>query len=357
MEPRVQQTPKVSIIIPVYNVESYLPTCLDSLIAQTLCECEFIFVNDGSTDHSRSVIERYQIKDERIKLINQPNSGVSEARNAGLKAAIGEYVGFVDADDWVEADMYRILYSAAAEGNYDMVFSNFYIELNGTKREISCPFPTGIHLDRDYITNEILPLYLESDDFNSICNKLFRKKLLDDYVIRLAKGVALGEDGLFNMEVLYHSHNVTYVDYSGYHYRERPGSATRNAARTDYFSRAIEVYHSSPPVDIERIIDPDRVKIKKAIKLIRSVISFIHVYFMPDTDLSFWQKYRQVHTILGHAAIREALPAYEEHHGGRLGRYDRVILLMMKARITIGLYGLTAYSRYRNKPNIRRASK
>ena len=102
---------KVSVIIPVYNCEKYIEECIESLINQTLQECEFIFVNDGSKDKSEEIIKKYADKDERITLINQKNSGVSVARNVGIKKAVGEYIGFVDADDYVDSNYYEKLYN------------------------------------------------------------------------------------------------------------------------------------------------------------------------------------------------------------------------------------------------------
>ena len=103
---------KVSIIVPVYNVEKYLAQCLDSLINQTLKEIEIICVNDGSKDNSAKILTAYAQKYVRIKIINQTNQGLSAARNNGISVATGEYIGFVDSDDWVDIDFYKKLYSA-----------------------------------------------------------------------------------------------------------------------------------------------------------------------------------------------------------------------------------------------------
>ena len=116
---------KISVVIPVYNAEEYIIECIESLLGQTLKECEFIFVNDGSNDGSQQIIERYKLLDSRIKLINQENQGVSCARNNGLKIALGEYIGFVDADDFIEEEMYEVLYDSIKSDNSDSVISNY----------------------------------------------------------------------------------------------------------------------------------------------------------------------------------------------------------------------------------------
>jgi glycosyltransferase involved in cell wall biosynthesis len=119
--------PKISIIIPVYNVEAYLEQCLNSVIQQTLPEIEIICVNDGSTDRSPQILEEFAKKDARIKIINKKNGGIGSARNKGLEHIIGEYVGFVDSDDWVEAHMYEKLYENATANNCDMVMCSTHL--------------------------------------------------------------------------------------------------------------------------------------------------------------------------------------------------------------------------------------
>ena len=111
---------KVSIVVPVYNVEQFLPDCLDSLTNQTLKDIEIICVNDGSPDNSLKILEEYAQNDDRVKIITQENQGVSAARNAGLKTAVGEYIGFVDPDDWIDLDFYSKLYDAIQESNADI---------------------------------------------------------------------------------------------------------------------------------------------------------------------------------------------------------------------------------------------
>lgn len=115
---------KISIIIPVYNIQNYIARCLDSILGQTLTEFEVICVNDGSIDNSVEVIKRYMDLDSRIKLINQKNAGPGAARNNGIRNAKGDYIGFVDGDDFIEKDMFEALYSKAVKYNADVAISN-----------------------------------------------------------------------------------------------------------------------------------------------------------------------------------------------------------------------------------------
>ena len=111
---------KVSVIVPAYNVEGYINDCLESLVNQTLKEIEIIVVNDGSTDRTSEIISKFSAKDSRMKIINQENQGLSAARNNGMQQATGEYIGFVDSDDYIDLDFYEKLYEAAKTNDADI---------------------------------------------------------------------------------------------------------------------------------------------------------------------------------------------------------------------------------------------
>ncbi|MFN7250057.1 MAG: glycosyltransferase family 2 protein [Anaerobacillus sp.] len=340
---------KVSVIIPVYNAEEYLPDCIESLLDQSLYDCEFIFINDGSKDGSQKVIENYREKDHRIVLINQENHGVSIARNKGLSLASGEYVGFVDADDYIENDMYEVLYTEAEISNCDCIISNFESEIEGHKVITKYPFPVNVFLNRDYINKEILPYFIMFDNLNTACNKLYKNKMIEEHNFKFPEGVSLGEDGMFNMYFFSQASSIKYIDYTGYHYREVKGSATRNILQKDYFKRALEDYELELPIKLLSDIDKKRVKQLKSIRLIRKIMSYIHVYFSPSDEVKFKTRYGYIKKMISHPVIQEALPQFYRFNKEKLGRYERMLLKMIEQRSTIGLYFLTSYSRYRNK--------
>lgn len=340
---------KVSVIIPVYNAERYLIPCLDSLISQTLEACEFIFVNDGSKDQSGQIIENYSKFDPRIKVIHQENKGVSMARNAGLQAAVGEFIGFVDADDYIETDMYGTLYNVAVESNCDVVISNFESEIEGHKVITRYSFPLHTILAREYIEREILTYFLKSDHLNTACNKLYKRKVIHDNDLRFPEKVALGEDGLFNIQFFRHALSAIYIDYTGYHYREVVGSATRNILEKDYFKRALEVYKLTIPDMGVSCIDPLKSKQLKSIKLINSVMSYAYVYLKSSNELSFSQRVKYVSHMIANPYVREALPFFYSEVYGTLGRYERFIADMIRRKSVIGLYCGATYSKLRNK--------
>ncbi|MBE1444718.1 glycosyltransferase [Paenibacillus sp. OAS669] len=340
---------KVSVIVPVYNAEKYVASCIESLLNQTLQECEFIFVNDGSKDQSGQVIEEYRKKDSRIKLIQQTNQGVSAARNAGLQAAAGAFVGFVDADDYVDKDMYEVLYSTAVQGDYDVVISNFESEIEGHKVITTYPFPHGTVLKKDYIEQEVLTYFLKSDQLNTVCSKLYKHKQIRDYQVKFPDKVALGEDGLFNMQFFRHADRIRYIDYTGYHYREVIGSATRNILEKDYFKRALEVYTLDIPDMYLTTMDKMRIQQLRSVKLINSVMSYIYVYFKASTEISLGERFKYVRNMINDPYVREALPYFYSEMYPSLGTYEKFIADMINKRFTLGLFAAATYSRLRNK--------
>lgn len=143
--------PKVSIIVPTYNVSEYLHECMESILNQTLREIEVIAVNDGSRDNSLEILQEYAKKDNRIKVISKPNSGYGHTMNVGIDHAIGEYIGIVEPDDWVQPDMYKTLYEKAKEENLDFIKADFY-RFIGSRNEMKlflnklCPYPENYNI-------------------------------------------------------------------------------------------------------------------------------------------------------------------------------------------------------------------
>lgn len=197
------EQPKVSVVIPVYNAADYLEECIQSLLTQSLQQCEFIFVNDGSSDHSQQLIEAYQEKDYRIKLLNQENHGVSYARNKGVEIAKGEYIGFIDADDTITENTYQHVYQLANQFDSEVVIFHLVEEVNGIQRVISYPFPRRVKLHKNDIHEFIIPHMLQKEDFNSVCNKLYRRETLNKLRLQFPINEVLGEDGQFNWSFFY----------------------------------------------------------------------------------------------------------------------------------------------------------
>jgi len=216
---------KVSIIIPVYNVEKYLRQCLDSIVNQTLKQIEIICINDGSTDSSQQILEEYALKDERIKIINQENNGPGIARKTGLDNANGNFIAFVDSDDWVKLDAYEKLYKNVISNNSNIVISNIcmYDELKNeySYREFDIADFFGEDTDfNNFIFDytDIKPLLLNG--FTECTNKIYRTEFLRNYDdFYFPKHISLGEDVPLNIQVLLRAHLISFCRENFYIYR------------------------------------------------------------------------------------------------------------------------------------------
>ncbi len=185
--------PKVTVIIPVYNVAAYLPQCLDSVIAQTLDDIEIICVNDGSKDESLAVLNEYAAQDSRIKIIDKANAGVSAARNDGIAAAQGEYIAFLDGDDFLEPDCLEKVYATAVSGNFDTVVFKHNL-IDGNKKTVWNNSEFGC-FDEDKL------LYTFSA---VIWNKLYRTAFLREKQIGFPLGLKIAEDTIFSLMCFFH---------------------------------------------------------------------------------------------------------------------------------------------------------
>lgn len=211
---------KVTIIVPVYNVEKYLKECLESLIHQTLSDIEIICVNDGSTDNSRDILADYQRIDSRIRVINQRNAGLSAARNSGLDVAKGEYIYFCDSDDYLRLDAMEVCYSKAKNNNVEVLRFGYYAfedGVEGTIRTLSCMNTP------DSITGiEMLDLVFQS--YNPSIPILFIKRsYLEEHGYHFIEGI-IHEDHSFFVEVLMTSSRTIHIDVPLYYRRIRSGS-------------------------------------------------------------------------------------------------------------------------------------
>lgn len=215
------ETPKVSVIVPVYNVEQYLPRCLDSLINQTLKELEIVIVNDGSPDGSQQIIDSYQKQyPTKIKALKKENGGLSDARNFGLDNANGEFIAFVDSDDWVDLDMMQQMYDLAILHQAQMVICSLEKVDEHGKAFRSLPqspqLPEKIELDKDF------GLFGEMSCF--ACNKLFHNSLFKEN--RFQKGIHF-EDIELIPKLLLKCQVVAKTNQAFYKYFERQDSITR----------------------------------------------------------------------------------------------------------------------------------
>lgn len=197
----------LSVIVPVYNVEIYLQKCLDSIIDQSFKNLEIIIVNDGSTDSSPEICDCYAKKDSRIKVIHQKNAGVSVARNKGMQVATGDYLTFVDSDDWLELNMYETMIATFQDENPSDVFMCDFIKVKiGSNEEISSTLRSGSY-SKLQIISELYPTLIVTEKFGripiiSVWSCMFRSSFLKNNNIRFDASLMYSEDYLFMAEVM-----------------------------------------------------------------------------------------------------------------------------------------------------------
>ena len=214
---------KVSVILPVYNVEKYIRRCLDSMISQSLKELEFIFIDDCSRDGSVAIIEEYRKKDSRIKILrNSSNMGPGPSRNRGIDVARGEFLTFADPDDWVSPNCYELLYNKVKASGKDMIKGNVR-KIDEAGKDVT---PSPYWSDADPVAKKLssgLPLYVSlSTNHFSI---LFSRKIFDDKTIRYGN-TRTGEDGIFLLRVFLKTDSISLCDEVVYYYYQRAASLT-----------------------------------------------------------------------------------------------------------------------------------
>ncbi len=214
--------PLISIIVPVYNVEKYLSKCIDSILAQTYKNTEIILVDDGAKDKSGEICDEYAKKDSRIRVIHKKNGGLSDARNCGLEAARGELVGFIDSDDYIDSDMYEVLYNAMEKYGAQMSMCDVYDVYDG--QEI--PVQDNI---RDFATDaeEAMKIVMDGQiNYAYAVNKLYKKELFSDIKYPVGKII---EDAFVILFLLEKTQKVAFSTARKYYYYHRENSIVSNA--------------------------------------------------------------------------------------------------------------------------------
>lgn len=244
---------RISIIIPVYNVEQYLPQCIDSVRQQTHQDIEIILVNDGSTDRSSEVCDRYADIDPRITVIHKPNGGLSDARNAGTARATGTYLTYLDSDDWLEPNTCKLAYNKALEGPYDLVFWQMIKEYESGSVFVKGLFGEDRAFEGDTFKqlHRTLagPIGLELanppliDSFASAWGKLYKTEIIkNNNLFQVDTKIVGSEDILFNLEYFSFSRNAYYLHKHLIHYRkDNPTSLTKTHGST-LFSRFLNLF-------------------------------------------------------------------------------------------------------------------
>jgi len=220
---------KVSVVVPIYNVEKYLKECLDSIVKQKLKDIEIICVDDGSTDNSLKILREYEKKDKRFKIITKANAGYGNSMNLGMSAATGEYIGIVESDDWIEKNMFYDLYKAAKKHNAQIVKSDYYeFSTTGQSKEVYIPTPTN-----PWFYNRVISSYDTEEIYHFKMNTwtgIYKTDFIREFNIRHNEtpGASYQDNG-FWFKTLSLAGRVVFVNKAYYHYRQDNPNSSINS--------------------------------------------------------------------------------------------------------------------------------
>lgn len=314
---------KISVVIPVYNAKNYLFDCIKSLLDQTLSDCEFIFVNDGSTDNSREIIEKYQKEDSRLILINQENKGIGEARNSGVNIANGEYIGFLDNDDFIKDDFLECLYNKAIKDDLDILISKTILGRDGKFIIKDNRFEKDLIFDKTFIKKNIIPNLLRVEDLFAVWNKIYKRSFINENSIRFPGNRVIEEDNMFNLQAFNKAEKVLFTDYAGYYYREVANSKSRLTIENDYFSKALEKYNFDFKKEYDLSISSIELEKLKAIRFIQRI--FYLVYKCSVSKIPFKIKWNYIKGMIFHEKVYELAKNYHEEVIEGKGIYEKIL--------------------------------
>ena len=320
----------VSIIIPVYNVQEYLSVCLDSVIKQTIENKEIIVVNDGSTDKCYEILKEYKIKFPEMIIINQKNRGISETRNAGLKAASGEYIAFVDSDDFIEINMFEKMYNKAKRQSADIVICNYilYKDLSD-KQELNDLIIEGINKDGYIDKVEALKRFLLNDIKGYVWNKLHKRELFTENNITFPDFIVC-EDTPVGFLLLASSQKIYLMNEPLYYYRQREASLTKTfsiKSMEDMLNGCyiMRDYIAKDPLLYEKLIDFYRVYM---IKTLWAIHNKYWIQYCETRDKSNYSEFKKIVS-----KEIDALKISEIIGNSKLTLKDKVNALLIKTRV------------------------
>ena len=284
--------PKLSVIVPVYNTEKYLRECVDSILAQTFTDFELILVNDGSTDGSGAICDAYAEVDGRVRVIHQENGGATAARRSGVRIAGGEYITFVDSDDWLHKDMYRIMIGHIPA---DVVICNLMRATGTGMSEMRCSVNAGLY-DKQMLKESFYPFMLF--DYHecrpavhpSLCNKLIRGDIIRKVINNVDDRITYGEDALCSYVCMLHAESIHVIDQGLYYYRENLESVS-NVYNKRMFSVLISL-----GFELKRLFLECGCDMQSQIYgyLSRHVLECIRNELLYNTDVPYKEKRRKI---------------------------------------------------------------
>lgn len=284
---------KLSIIVPIYEVGEYLSECIQSIVNQKYSNIEIILVDDGSKDNSPMICDYWADKDSRIRVIHKPNNGLVSARKAGLEIATGEYIGYVDGDDWIEEDMYTNMMQVVNQQNVDIVISGFKKQLNRVEMEYFNSISEGYYNEQEII-KKILPYMICYDEFfkcgifTYVWNKIFKREIIYECQMKVNNEITVGEDACCVYPAIAKAKSIVILKEAKYHYRQRVGSILRSKEGNVETFKKIHLFNRFMKSEFQQM-DCWNIVEKQLEKLYIS-----HLMIMSDSVISVYPKLREV---------------------------------------------------------------
>ena len=304
------QTPKISIIVPVYNAEKYIDRCMQSIYAQTMTDYEIILVNDGSKDGSLTKCQEYAQKDSRVKVIDKENGGAGSARNAGIEVATGEYLAFPDADDWFENDMFQELYDLAKSGDYDIVFSgvNYYTQgENGEmvySRSAYCK-PLQFATQQE-CRESVMDLFPTTTIFDVPWNKLYKKEMVLSGGVRF-RNLRRCQDAVFNIDCYNCARKVATSENAYYNYMENTQADVWRKFPKNYIDINVYYYTHLKEILTEWGVYKDEVKLHYDTSFVLAVYGTLKMFDNPNWGMDKKAQQEYVKQIMARGDVQEFL--------------------------------------------------
>lgn len=240
----------ISVIVPIYNVKDYLIPCIESIINQIFTDLEIILVDDGSTDGCSEICDKYQEIDSRILVIHKENEGLVSARKAGLKAAHGSYIAYVDGDDWIEPIMYEHMYQELCRQDVDIVMCGRYEDTGKISREVFHGIPEGRY-GKEELINYVYPQMIVGDDFfewmifPGLWDKLFRRKCVEMFQYMVDNRITMGEDAACTYPCLLNADSIYIIHQCLYHYRQTTSSMVKKVQSNEIEQERFQILYQS----------------------------------------------------------------------------------------------------------------
>lgn len=324
--------PKVSIILPVYNVENYIAKSIQSVLNQTYENFELLVIDDGSPDKSMEVTQQFE--DARIKIFRKENGGLSDARNYGLERAQGEYIYFMDSDDWIEPDLLAVSMEAIIKFESDFIIFGYHLDHENIKGDL---------ISRKEIKHEPIVFIKEQNNlnfkYNTLAligfawNKLYKASFLNDNSLRFIKGISLVEDILFNTQVCENTNRIVFIENALYHYIDRPATSLIKAFHKNSFELKVQKNLAIHGFLTAWNIDENLKSKVLAVGIVSGIRYCVNNLFAYKNNLGIIEKLKYLKMMLQHKETVQYIDFYTP-----ISAQDKLYKMLIKSRAVYPLY-------------------